>query len=155
MTCVTQHKVTVDFIGNDNYAIFFRQAGHSGQRIGIPLDSGRIMRIAKNHHARLLIAEYALEPFKVHTITGASLLITIFFKRIVDHSPSITFGDYAEGMIDRRLDDNAIARSGKEVKSISYATHHSRHKGQFLPAHSQAVATLQPVDDRLPIGVRG
>ena len=82
----TQHEVAVDFVAEHNHAVALGHSCYLGKSGGIPSYAYRVVRVAENHHSRMLFGKYLLQLLEIHTVRT----IGGFHEVVAHHQSAIT-----------------------------------------------------------------
>ena len=146
-----QHQVAVDFVAEDHHIIFPRQCCHLALHLGGPGDADGVVGVAQHHQLWPFGFEDMLQSLKVHlveTVIGAP-------EGIVHHHAVVARDEHPEGVIYRFLDYHLVTRSGEMVQHKAEAIHDAADEARLIRRELQAVALTLPVDDGLPIVLKG
>ena len=150
MFAATKHKISMNLIAHNNYTGFAADRCKTAQSFFIPLDAYRIMRIAENHHFGLLARYHLFKAFKVHAV-----VLSVEKQRIFHYFAAISLHYCTERGINRRLDHNPLTLFGKIIYRIGKTFHYPWNKRQLVARNQKTMATVIPIDNRLPIAVGG
>ena len=63
----------------------------------------------------------------------------------------VAFDYNSEGVVYRRLDENAVTFACEVINSQAYALDHAGHKSEFVAFYLEVMAVALPVDNRIPV----
>ncbi len=101
-----QHHVAIDFVRHKHHPAVITYIRHTPQRVGIPLQSDRVMGITYKNHLGTLAFYHIKQPVKVHRIPAGS----VDSQRVVHRAAPVAIYHRTERMVDRRLYHHGIAR---------------------------------------------
>ena len=143
MAVVPQGHVAVDFVGDDQYAAFVAEGGQPAQRLRVPDDAARVVRVGEQQQAASVV-RHARQLVEVHRVAPAGVLA----QRVEDDLPAVSLGNEPEGVVDGRLDDDLLVLPDEAVDDQSDALDDSRDVGDPFAAHLPSVVRADPVGDR-------
>ena len=79
------------------------------------------------------------------------ITFSVPYERIVEHRPAVMFGDQAERMVNRRLNDHRIARFCEYVHSQSNSFDNPRNVCKPFALYMPSVTGILPVCYGFPI----
>ena len=131
----------MDFIGNNGDIVLFRKFTNFRQVFGFPNFTNRIMGIAENHQVRLRVRKFLFQISKVNGIFA--ILID---ELILDDIATTVRNAVIEVVVNRRLNDDIFARSGKSLNQRENRRHHTCGKNQIFLLHFQMMPSPPPID---------
>ena len=113
----------------------------------MPHDPARVMGVAKDKQFAIFVY-HALQILEIHRIAALFLL-----QRIIDDLAFHRFRDNPERMVNRRLDDDFIARLGEALHDKADSFDDARDISEPLLLRFPHIFILQPCQDAIPIRV--
>ena len=136
--------VAMNLVADDEDVVAVAEVGQPDQRLTAPADARRVVGIAEDEHAALVIG-HLLEVVEVHLIRAVVLA-----QRVVNHLAAVALGYEAEGMIHRRLDDDLLVGAGEDIDDQADTFDDAGDERQPLALDAPLMVHVNPVDDARP-----
>ena len=133
----------MDLVGEDHHAAGRAEVGQADERRAVPDDAAGVVGIREDEHPALRIDD-AFEILEIHLVGAVRPLA----QRVADHLAAVALGHQAEGVVDRRLDDNPLVGGEQAVYGHADPLDDAGDVGDPLGADLPAVVRADPVDDR-------
>ena len=134
----------MNFIGKNQHMVLLAQGADPGELLPAPDFSGRVLRIAEDHHGGQRIGKLFFQVLKVHLILSVPV-----DERILEHPAPVVDDGIDEGVVNRRLDDDLLRGSGEFPHCGGQGGNDPGGEDQLFIADLQAVVLSPPV----PVGV--
>ena len=112
VTLAPEGEVGMYLVGDDDDVVTLADVGQAGQGFLTPVDAAGIAGIAEYQHLGLGVDEL-LQPLEVHAV-----LAILEYHGVIHSDASEPFDIELEMVIDRRLDDDLVARIGESQVSL-------------------------------------
>lgn len=110
MGLILPHDIAVDLVRNDPFVMLAAKFYHLTQFFRLPDAAHGIMRAAEDEPFVGRLTQLECEIIQIHRVAAV-----IFQQRISDDGAAIIADLIGKGIIDRRLDDDAITRLAQEI----------------------------------------
>ena len=147
VTMPVERHVAVDLVRDDHDAAAVADRGQPAQRLLRPDDARGIVRVGEEQQPAVVVQK-GFELLEVHFVAVARAP-----QRVADHAASHLFGDQPEGVVDGRLDDHLVARTGKCQHCHADTLDDAGNEAHPRRIGTPAVAGFDPRGDLRPVVV--
>ena len=136
------------FIGDNEYVVLGTNLSQLSQRVFFPDDTARIMRVTKNQNFTMFI-DNRFKLLEIHFVNAV-----YHFKRIVNNLTVHIFGDDAERMVNRWLDNHFVARLGEALQNETDSLYNAWDITDPFTLDFPVMLIMYPFDDTVIIRIR-
>lgn len=141
-----EREVGVYFVGEDGDTLFCADVSHLLQFRFAPYESAGVVRMAEDEGAAS--SDRLPESVEVHVRPAVAPA-----QRMAHHLLAVALAEPGKGVIDRRLNHDAVARLRQGIDGHADARHNARHVVDVFPPDGQSVAFAVPADNGFIIAV--